>query len=375
MFLSFLPSVTAQETVIYPSEAVNLTGNWDLVNIGDLNNSAVGNILNETNGNPAYELIINFTEVPSAATSWTLTWTHQYNGSVGHANNVDFDYWNPTSETWVTWATATNAILETLTATIASGLIRDSNSTISLRTIHATGGTTTHTQEDFLISISALVPTADVIHIHWEADPPSACSICEVSVSFGNASVIQDINYTIDDGSVEELCIQCANSHLELEGLSLGPHNITFITTSLGNQTADFIIVNSTWWNYSEWIPAIWAHNETERTTNNWFDRVLGGDIMTNEILFFLTVGGGLIWLGFKTGGKPSIPIFGFSGVMFVVLGLFIRDTTPFDLFAREVSFTNIGLMNLTAMWFCFIMTVVLLIYPTYFYSFKNRNT
>lgn len=352
-----LPPTSAQEITIYPTTFTNLTGDWDGTP-GDLNNSATFNILNETNGNPGFLAVANFTEVRSEPATYTLFFKRRYNGTVGHANKDFVQYFDCISETWTTFGTATNFLLETHTVVVDTANIRCSDGNSSIRIIHDTGGTTTHIEEIYLISMSAIVPTDPVIHVHFTADPPSACSICEISIHWANSTLTQNLNFSIDGAAQVDFCTACTDEHLELVGLSNGSHNITIFSSTQGNVTKTFIIRDPSYYEYPE---QIWSHNETERTTNNWFDRVLGGDIMTNEILFFLVIIGGSLWIAFKTPGRANIPFFGFASIGFTVIGLFILSTEPFDSFGVDVA--GRGLLNITAVFIFWAFAGIITIY------------
>jgi hypothetical protein len=156
------------------------------------------------------------------------------------------------------------------------------------------------------------------------------------------------------DGADNVTITNCAGCvwwpNTSLDGVANGLHtlivygNVTSggeanVTISFG---VDFMGLNET-----SLAEAVWNHNSTERTTNNYFDKVLGGDIMTNEILFFIVLTVSLVIMGFKTSGRANLPFFGFASLSLTAMGLFILDTEPFARFEGDP--VGRGLLNITA--------------------------
>jgi hypothetical protein len=246
-----------------------------------------------------------------------------------------------------------------------------SNTTgIANLTLQCRGGLQTGGQQDWLenydIDIEVLpIARNDTVHVHFTSDPPSWCYFCEIWVHWSNRSQYQEVNYSIDGGAWQSACISCTDAHIVLNtGLDNGTHNVTINTTDLGNVTKNFIVRN-----LSAIIPEIWNHSERNITggnTDNYFDRLLGGDLMANEMLFLTVITAGLLIMGFKTRSPDNIPFFGMAGILFLVWGLWIRNQTPFEVFGSDIGGTDIGLFNLAAMWTMFLMTTICVMYSTF---------
>lgn len=89
---------------------------------------------------------------------------------------------------------------------------------------------------------------------------------------------------------------------------------------------------------------SVWLYSN--RTTLNYFDKVVGGDILSNSQLFFLVLVAVCMNIGFKTKGRASMPFFLFSALTFAIWGIYIALTTPFPVIGTEVGLTDMGLIN-----------------------------
>lgn len=231
-------------------------------------------------------------------------------------------------------------------------------------------GTDSNTTNNITITVSEANITINIIY----PQNTTYTSIVDIPLRISttdNSSNIDTYSYSLDGSSY---IIFTPNT--TLFNIENGAHNITVrvnLSTGYENQTTiSFEVDYMGELNATEFAIEVWSY--TNRTTQNYFDKVLGGDFLANEQIFLFVLVAICIYLGMHTKGRAGVPFFLFTGLLFLVWGLYIRDQLPFLVFGSDVGLTDIGLFNEVAMWTMFGLSTIMFVYPLWGEVQRRRN-